>query len=238
MKLLAKKGALRLLEFRDGLNVVLRGGTGDEAVMHEVLFREDYRKALAYISRMKDGVVLDMGGNIGIFSLLAARANPAVRIIGFEPGPENADLFRMNVLANPELKGRIELVQKGVAGKSGKAVWTFDAENPGGSGFYAEGPRKVEVELVAFDEVIREYASQHLVVKMDIEGSEFDVMRDTPSETWSAISAYTIELHEDPHQRMLREQFLENLKKMGFVWDAEEFKVFFATKKSPGQISP
>jgi 2-polyprenyl-3-methyl-5-hydroxy-6-metoxy-1,4-benzoquinol methylase len=121
MKVWPEKGAFRLLNFRDGLNLMIREGTGDEAVMHELLFAGGYKRALSYVGRLKDAIVLDLGANIGLFSLMAARVNPEIQIYAYEPEPENADCLQINVLVNPTLKNRIQVIRKGVSGIDGKS---------------------------------------------------------------------------------------------------------------------
>src|SRR5436190_21138437 len=96
--------SLRLLSFRDGLNLVCRGGTRDWDVAHELLFAGGYRRAFDYLSKLPGSpLVLDLGGNLGLFSLLAARAHPRADIFAYEPGPPNHRLFEMNLLANAAL---------------------------------------------------------------------------------------------------------------------------------------
>jgi hypothetical protein len=66
MKVRPRKGALHLLNFRDGLNLMIREGTGDEAVMHELLFAGGYGRALSYISEHPDCAVLDLGEELPV----------------------------------------------------------------------------------------------------------------------------------------------------------------------------
>lgn len=232
MKLCPRKGSLRLLEFRDGLTLIIRvGRRGDEAVMYEMLFAGGYRRALSYLSTLPEGVVLDLGANFGLFSLLASRANPKLRIYAYEPGPENIDVFQMNLLANPGLKERITLISKGVSGKPGKASWCFVPDNPGASGFFAAGLHTVEVELVSFQQAIEACGSDRAFVKMDVEGSEFDILRETPRSTWERVSALAFEVHDDPRKLTSRDAFFARLQEEGFQIDEEDVISYFAHRK-------
>jgi FkbM family methyltransferase len=229
MKLRPSKGALRLLEFRDGLTLIIRvGQRGDEAVMHEMLFAGGYRRALSYLSTLPEGVVLDLGANFGLFSLLAARTNPKLRIHAYEPGPENIDVFKMNLLANPRLKERITLISKGVAGRPGKGSWSFVPDNPGASGFFSQGPHTVEVELVSLQQALEACGRESAFVKMDIEGSEFDIIRETPHSTWQRVSALAFEVHEDPRNLTSQQEFFARLQEEGFQIDEEDVISYFA----------
>src|SRR5262249_36832247 len=57
----------------------------------------------------RGGCVLDIGANIGYYTLLFARAvGPAGRVFAFEPEPENFDLLRQNVRSNGYENVRME----------------------------------------------------------------------------------------------------------------------------------
>src|ERR1035438_165477 len=99
-----RRSGLRLLAFRDGFNVMLRSGSRDWDVLHEILFAGSYSRAFEFAASLPSGgSVLDLGGNIGLFSLTCARRAPGARIFAYEPGPPNFRMFEMNCLANPDL---------------------------------------------------------------------------------------------------------------------------------------
>ena len=231
MKIRPRRGDLGFLNFRDGLNLMIREGTGDEAVMHELLFAGGYRRALSYLSKATDCAVLDLGANIGLFSLVAARLNPKIQVYAYEPGPENADLMQINLLINPALKDRIHVLRKGVSGLEGKAKWSFDSDNPGASGLFHDGSRKLEVELVSLGQVLEEAGKRQAFVKMDIEGSEYDVIRDTPESVWNQVCGLAFELHDDPKNLIGRDDFLARVEGFGFHIEKEEIISYFAYRR-------
>lgn len=78
LRLHKKRRGLRLLSFRNGLQVVCRGGTEDWTVIHELYFKGIYNQAMAYLPSMPGRPVgFDLGANIGLFSLMAAATHPA-----------------------------------------------------------------------------------------------------------------------------------------------------------------
>ncbi|MBB3815156.1 FkbH-like protein/FkbM family methyltransferase [Xanthomonas arboricola] len=81
-----------------------------------------------------DDVVLDIGANIGLFSLHVLDLNPSVRILAFEPSPVTAVVAR----ANLEGRGRATVYQQGVAEASGSAVFTHYATSTVFSGFHVD----------------------------------------------------------------------------------------------------
>jgi FkbM family methyltransferase len=233
LRLWRDRARLRLLEFRDGLNVVLRGGTNEWSVVHELLFAGGYEKALDWLSfrREPEPYVMDLGGNIGLFALLAARTKPNARIVSFEPGPPNFRIYRMNMLANPTLARQIELREIAVGGTAGEAVWNFHEDNPGGSSLHTGGGEMpssaIKVQLGAFADYVAEAPGEIALVKMDIEGAEWDILAKTPDAAWSKIQAIALELHDDPSGQRAQSDFIAGMKRLGFQVEAEAVCTYF-----------
>jgi natural product biosynthesis luciferase-like monooxygenase protein/FkbM family methyltransferase len=78
--------------------------------------------------------VLDVGANIGFFSLFVHQRSPGARIFAFEPFPPTFEALRSNV----ELYGLdVRLFNRGVADRPGQAEFTFYPNAPGLSGRFA-----------------------------------------------------------------------------------------------------
>ena len=228
MRLRRHHTGLRMLSFRDGLNVVCRAGSRDWDVVHELMFAGSYGRALAHIRAAQGAAtVLDLGGNIGLFSLLAAAQRDDAVIHSFEPGPPNFRLFEMNRLANPPLSGRIHLHREAVGGESAMVNWFFDEGNPGGSSLYGTSGTSFPVTIRAFSSVVASLGTNVTLAKIDIEGAEFDLVRGTPAAAWEKISAIALELHDDPSGQMTQAQFLERFRALGYAIEEESVCSYF-----------
>lgn len=228
LRLRQRRRGLRLLRFRDGLNVVCRGGTRDWDVVHELLFAGSYDRAMAHLKGLPGKpVVLDLGGNIGLFSLLAASANPAAQVYSYEPGPPNYRLFEINRLANPGLSERIHLNKEAVAGRTCRTEWCFDEANPGGSGLFATNGSKFSVQIRAFEDVMNSLPGTVGLAKIDIEGAEFELLSATPPAVWERINSISLELHGDPAGKTSQAEFLERMAGFGFKIEEETVCSFF-----------
>lgn len=231
LRLFRRRPGLRLLTFRGGLNIACRRATRDWDVIHELFFAGSYRRALEYLhDQPGTPTVLDLGGNIGLFSLLAVSSHGKARVIAFEPGAPNRRLFEMNRLANPTLSDRIELRKEAVGGVARTAEWFFDEKNPGGSGLFCVEGRRYPVQIVTFAEVVCSIPEPVTLVKMDIEGAEYEIMANTPAETWQRIRAVSLELHDDPEQRISRTEFLDRLQRYGFGVETESVCSYFLSR--------
>ena len=131
--------------------------------------------------------VLDIGANIGYFTLLAGRATgPTGKVHAFEPDPRNAWHLKHNV----SLAGHLpwtEVVQKGLWHENGTIQLVHSEDSCGGHSMAVSaaagepGVSTVEVATVTLDDYLGD-ASNVDVIKMDAEGAEpyiFDGMPKT-----------------------------------------------------------
>jgi len=75
-----------------------------------------------------------------------------------------------------------------------------------------------------------------VLVKIDIEGSEYEILHATPLPVWANIPAIAMELH-DGIQPGDRENFLEGLKARGFHVSSDAFSTLFCDRGS-SLVSP
>jgi FkbM family methyltransferase len=79
----------------------------------------DVINLLVRLDILKSGAtVLDIGGNVGVFALNAARV--AGRVITFEPNPRTASLLRYNAGLNPGLSPKITIREQAIGPKEGE----------------------------------------------------------------------------------------------------------------------
>jgi FkbM family methyltransferase len=178
---------------RGGLRFRVRRLTSDELFVEKVVVQREY---LQHGLTLRPGdTVVDVGGNIGTFAVLAAQE--AARVITLEPDATNVRLLRQNVALN-KLQN-VTIVQAALADSSGKAL-LFD----GGQGGYHTFERS-RVASVAGTRPVRtvsleEVFDDHEVVlcsllKMDCEGGEFASLPNLPLHVWQRIAQLAMEFH-------------------------------------------
>jgi len=92
--------------------------------------------------------VVDVGGNIGMFTLFAGAHRPTVRVLTFEPVPALARLIR----ANAALNGVDATVfEYGLAGADAVRTMTFYPDSSGMSSFYADADEERAVLRRVFE---------------------------------------------------------------------------------------
>jgi FkbM family methyltransferase len=136
--------------------------------------REEGHMASLFKAAVKPGdVVLDIGGYLGYFTLLAARsAGPDGRVIVVEANPQSQELLQRNIERNG-LAERVTIHRTAVAGAPGTATFYSDASDGSQSGLTRpdEVGGTYEVPVATIDSLL-EGEPPPDVAKIDIEGAE------------------------------------------------------------------
>jgi FkbM family methyltransferase len=222
---------LSLLSFRSGISMVVRRRSQDWDVVRDLFLQSGYARSFEYLRSVSgDATVIDLGGNIGSFSLLAAAQNDRLRVTAYEPGPPNIRMFELNCLANPHLAGRVQLHPDAAAGIARVARWHFDELNAGGSSLYGPGGGS-PVQVRSFADIVEGVAGAIALVKIDIEGAEYELVRTTPPESWHRIPALSLEVHRDPDGKQSKKDLVKHLSELGFSCEPDgRFALFFQRK--------
>lgn len=157
----------------------------DDGVTPHLLLRgvfEEHETKL-FKTLIKSGmVVIDIGANIGYYTLMASRlVGPKGRVIAFEPEPHNYELLERNVKANG--LNNVMLHKKAVADKSGAIELFVDSQNYSnptiGKNRFGERAHKISVESITLDEfVVKELDGANIdFIKIDVEGAEGHIIK-------------------------------------------------------------
>lgn len=131
-------------------------------------------------SLVKPGmVVMDIGGHVGYYSMLAARkTGPTGRVYTFEPDLANFELLSKNVKINGY--DNIVLINKAVSNSAGSATLHVSAlDNGRHSIFDHKIPQNgsIEVETISLDTFLTSQGSPDVgLIKIDVEGAEQTVL--------------------------------------------------------------
>lgn len=168
---------------------------GTEFVAAEVWDRDCYRLAGA----VDGATVVDIGANVGVTTLTAI-AHGATRVVAVEPDAINLDLLLRNVEAS-DVGGRVD-VHHGAAGRPGAAQVHRDPAHPrgcyGSSYTSTPEPGAAVVAQLPLEEYLAA-AGTDLVVKIDVEGAEYDILAGAGVEVLAArVARLAVEWHHFP----------------------------------------
>ena len=132
-----------------------------------------------FYSEVKTGdVVLDIGANIGVFTLLGAKlVGSEGSVYAFEPDPENFSLLTQNV--NQSRYKNITLVNKAVNSQTCPLKLYQSESNRGDHQIHDSGQNRkfISVQGVAIDDYFDENEKRVKLIKMDIQGAEWDAIQ-------------------------------------------------------------
>lgn len=149
-------------------------------VDRQIAFYDDFesRQLACFTSAMKQhgcDLFLDIGANIGYYSLIIAKEGLAKRIIAFEPDERNRLQLGTNILLN-HLTDKIEIMAKAVTAATGTVKFLPFSETSTGQSHIGEGQNSIVVDGVCLDDLIRD-KDLKIFIKMDIEGHELEAIR-------------------------------------------------------------
>lgn len=164
----------------DGL--VVHADFNDERILdviHEIRGENPEYRVMSEILEPGD-TFIDVGANFGTFSLLASRlVAPHGRVIAVEPQPRLASLIARS-LAESEVSN-CEVRQVAFGRETGMTDLLVPVDDSGRAGvfsaFSARGRHeRVSTKVITLDDLLDEIGPERVVVKLDVEGSEFAVL--------------------------------------------------------------
>ena len=139
---------------------------------------------LVWIARSSSCVMLDVGANTGLYSILVAAANPAAKVYAFEPLQSVRTLLKVNLGLNDRLSDRIGVYETGVSNHAGEIEF-FETINDQGlvttsstlESQHAESVgnfRRQTIRTITLDGWMEEHAPKSVdLIKIDVEGHEY-----------------------------------------------------------------
>lgn len=186
-------GHKMFLDSKDSLSLSIKG-------IYEPFETEFVKKEIK-----KGDVVLDIGANIGYYTLIFAKlVGEEGKVFAFEPDPYNFALLKKNVETN-DYKN-VVLVQKAVSNKTGRIKLFLCEDNKGDNRIYNshDGRQSIEIEAIRLDDYFENYNGKIDFIKMDIQGAE-----------GGAIQGMSNLLEENKNVKIISEFWPIGLKRFG-----------------------
>jgi FkbM family methyltransferase len=144
---------------------------------------EPYESSLVLSRLHSDSVFVDVGANIGYFTVIgASHMGEGGRVYAFEPDPKNFHLMEKNCAHN-SLQSRIHAVRAGLSIEDNTGQLYLSEDNLGDHQIYAGTGEREQLDITLYQGA--DYLRRQLdhancetinLIKIDTQGSEFDVM--------------------------------------------------------------
>jgi FkbM family methyltransferase len=194
------------LELRTG--EIIHGREDTQLWIH---YNDIWNKA-AYTQRFavpKGATVIDIGANVGIFSLLAAKSARLVH--AFEPEPRNYDLIEQNCHG----KSNIVIHNEAIGAIDGTAPLSIGSSSTAFS-LYGEATQTRPVPVRTLSSIFSDYDIEYCdFLKLDCEGAEYPILLDSPPEIFNKIGLLAMEYH-DHLSSHTHQDIVNRLRMLGF----------------------
>lgn len=198
----------------------------DEKTCAKIIIRQINTERIydRFLKDKKDLVILDIGANVGLFTLYAK--DSASRIVSVEPTPSHQHLFE-------KIAGKyenVELVKAALSNKDEDINFYICNYNSTCNSLVEREGDVVKVEGLTFESLLKKVNLEHVdFCKIDIEGSEMiAITEETLKPIYDKIDRMFIEVHateSGPNLRWQdnlndnRHKIEEVLKKVGYKYE-------------------
>lgn len=162
-------------------NYIKMYSNGSDTIVSYLYWKVKYEKPVIdlWIKNLNNNsVILDIGANTGIFSLIASKLTNKSKIFAFEPTPRILDFLKKNVLLN-DVERKIYVCNKAVSNHIGKTYFhvvnslTIPLGSSENKDFRNGLTNKIQVEVTTIDDFLKEQEINHVdLVKIDTESTE------------------------------------------------------------------
>jgi FkbM family methyltransferase len=159
---------------------------------------------------------VDVGANVGFSTGLFADAWPQAKVIGFEMEEATADRARMNIV---EFGNRVTVITAAIGWPERKEKAIISTSSPVNSlkpYDHGQGVYEIDVDVISLDRALEKAGAKNKkidILKMDIEGAEWEVLNDGGN--WSQLTSILI-IEVYPHWAEF-EKFKNKVKELGFL---------------------
>ncbi len=219
-----------LYETKSGIKFKTRAGTTDinEAVV--VLSGKEYPSALVDIAHLERPVVIDCGAHIGTFTLFVKNLNGSARVYAIEPLPQNLRLLKENLQLNAIRD--VTVIEKALHSTSADLslyVTDDDFDRASISSTDDLNRRAVKVAATTLADIVNTHALRTIdLLKMDIEGSEYEILRSSFPILFETVRRLIMEYHITEDHPDGREELVNHLTSSG------DFCLVYETKNLLG----
>ena len=200
---------VKVLDKQDNcLEIPIKFDNYDLASFKEIFWGLEYGEVL----KMSDiHTVFDIGANTGMASLFFLASLPLKKLIAVEANP--GLIPELNTILDDK---RVEVENLAIYGERGSMKFNV-SENHRESTICedenAEGKNVVAVSTLLLDDLLKKHSLEEAdLLKMDIEGAEYNILENTP-ESFLKFKYIYIEIHGD---KKTRDQFRSKMIDVGF----------------------
>ncbi len=228
------KGRETIFKLRNGIILKARlGRRGDSSIINEMWIVKPYFRHFGDIN--DNSTVIDIGAHIGTFSIFAAKQAKNVLVYSYEPCPENFSLLKENINLN-HLGKNIKPFNLGVWERAGDnklflddnymQLATMCNSKKGGE------KRTISIKCTTLKNIFEDNRINKChFLKIDCEGSEYEILMNATPECLGKIETVSAELHFKNKNEGLKNYLEKNNFKV-IIDEIDKGYILYAKNKS------
>ncbi|MEI6266157.1 MAG: FkbM family methyltransferase [Sphingobacteriia bacterium] len=195
----------------NGAKIFVRARTADRMIFKEIFIEEIYNKHNIEIE--EGDTVVDIGANVGLFSVYASYKVGKGKVFAFEPFKENYEILSKQIQLN-DLTNLFPH-NLGVSSITGEQTLFLSPTNTGGHSIkFDQGASSVIIKTITLSEFCNSNNISRIdFLKIDCEGSEFEILESSP-QILDSVKKLVMECH--PYKNKSVEDMIELLEKHHF----------------------
>lgn len=186
----------------------------------------EHREYSDYFPFYEKVTVVDVGAHYGFFSIFASRnTNPKSVVYAIEPSHRNFQVLKQNLLSTSVSNVIPVKAAIGKDKRNGVLYEGVSVNNSLISNYPLLGERRAEskVQITDLSSMMNEYQIEEIdFLKMDCEGSEYEIIYHTPRAVFERIKVLSLEFHDLKDEAFTGKRLILKLQEYGF--DIVRFK--------------
>jgi FkbM family methyltransferase len=169
------------------------------------IFMEDVYSIENLVNKLPaNPVIVDIGANAGFFDILLLSKIKSAKILAFEPLASNTNFVDKVIAENAFMKQYISLYQAAVTGIEKESIDLYMEDTDDNQvvasvfeGFNKDNLKKTTVPCFSLTRIVKDNRLTKIdLLKMDCEGSEYDIIYNTAPEIVQLATHIAIEVHD------------------------------------------
>lgn len=202
----------QIFKLRNGLKIKTKEII-DTATISVIFLKKDY-------GTLNDNqkIIIDIGGNIGAFALYAAISSKNSVIYSYEPTPDSYNLMVENIKIN-KFEKRIFPFNFAVGSRSEeKKLYLSSIGSAKNSLLCEENHQKsIDITCITMNDIFSSNKINECdLLKYDCEGSEYDILLNTPLDILNGIKEIRMEYHKNTIPEYNINNLISYLSRKGF----------------------
>ncbi len=153
-------------------------------------------------------VVIDIGANAGFFDILLLSKIKNAQIYAYEPLSSNVERMRSIASSNRRFDKSVTISSFAVTGKPCEMLRLYAQDTEDNQvvassleGFNTDNTKELWIPAITFSKIVAEIPGTKIdLLKMDCEGSEYDIILNTPPDLVRRVQRMLIEVHDIDNQ--------------------------------------